>query len=57
MAAAEHEAGHDDAAQWQVTEILQLDPELRADEWLANYPLVDPTSRERLRKSLLAVGL
>ena len=57
MAAAEQEAGHDDAAQWQVTEILQLDPELRADEWLANYPLVDPASRERLRKALLAVGL
>jgi tetratricopeptide (TPR) repeat protein len=57
MAAAEHDAGHDDAAQWQVTEILQLDPELRADEWLANYPMVDPASRERLRKALLAVGL
>ena len=57
MAAAEHDAGRDDAARWQVTEALQLDPDLRAEEWLANYPLVDPGSRDRLRKALLAVGL
>jgi tetratricopeptide (TPR) repeat protein len=57
MAAAEHDAGRSDAAQWQVTEILQLDPDLRADDWLANYPLVDPGSRDRLRRALLAVGL
>jgi tetratricopeptide (TPR) repeat protein len=57
MAAAEHDAGHEEAAQWQVTEILQLDPGLRADDWLANYPLVDPASRERLRRALVAIGL
>jgi tetratricopeptide (TPR) repeat protein len=57
MAAAEHDAGRDDAARWQATEALQLDPDLRAEEWLANYPLVDPGSRDRLRKALLAVGL
>lgn len=57
MAAAEHDAGHDDAARWQVTEALQLDPDLRADDWLANYPLVDPGSRDKLRRALVAVGL
>ena len=57
MAAAEHDAGHDDAARWQVTEALQLDPDLRADDWLANYPLVDPGSRDKLRSALVAVGL
>lgn len=57
MAALEHDAGRAEAAQWQVAEILQLQPDLRADDWLANYPLVDPGSRDRLRRALLALGL
>jgi len=57
MAALEHDAGRAEAAQWQVAEILQLEPDLRADDWLANYPLVDPDSRDRLRRALLALGL
>ena len=57
LAAVEHDAGHDEAAQWQVAEALQLDPDLRADDWLANYPLVDPSSRDKLRRALVGAGL
>jgi tetratricopeptide (TPR) repeat protein len=57
LAASLWRTGDRDAAHWQVNEIRTLEPDFRADAWLATYPLTDPLERQRLRGALAEIGL
>lgn len=52
LAAAAARQGDREAAQWQMTEVLQREPAFDLDRWLAHYPLVDEGLRGRLRAAL-----
>ncbi len=57
LAASLWRKGDRDAAHWEVNEIHALEPDFRADTWLATYPLTDPAERQRLRGALAEIGL
>lgn len=57
LAASLSHAGDRDAARWQVNEIHTLEPNFRADAWLATYPLMDLNERKRLRGALAEIEL
>lgn len=57
LAATHAMAGDVASAQWQVEEVLVLDPGFGVRAWLASYPLTDQRQRERLQSALRALGL
>ena len=57
LAAVHALAGDNAAAEWQVSEIRTLEPQFGVHNWLASYPMIDTAQKERLVKSLQAIGL
>ncbi len=57
LAAVWGQLGDQDEAEWEVEEILMLDPDFSIEAWLSNEPLVNSAYAERLRRSLQRAGL
>ncbi|MGH6608789.1 MAG: winged helix-turn-helix domain-containing tetratricopeptide repeat protein, partial [Burkholderiaceae bacterium] len=56
LAAVHSLAGETAAAEWQASEIRALEPRFDVRNWLASYPMTDAAQKERLTKSLQALG-
>lgn len=57
MAAAAVAAGDRETGEWEVDEILSLQPGFVMAEWLQTYPMTDPGQIRRLTAALGSVGL
>ena len=57
LAAVRESTGDHDGAAWEKEEILALDADFLAEEWLKTYPMTDPAQAENLLSTLHNLGL